>query len=392
VAQICIPFRYNLTGKHRCMKLGLVLTFSLCWGTILGGGDIRPKDEPNGQNLVIVTLDGFRWQELFGGADSTLLHDPKWTADTENTKALYWDSDPRRRRERLMPFFWNVIARKGQLHGNRELGNNVNTSNFYQISYPGYNEIFTGEADLFISSNKKIRNENKNVLEYLNQVGPYAGQVAAFTSWDAFPFILNRERSGFFLNSGSEAVPEELLSEGGRSLNTILTHPDNKGRPTRDDRITFLSAMEFIRHRQPKVFFLGFSGTDDAGHDKSYDRYLRSAAEADRMIGELWTYLQSQPNYRGNTTLVITTDHGRGSSAGNWYDHGFFVGGSSQTWMAMLGSNIISMGECGKQEQLYQKQVAGTMAWLLGVKSRSRNMLPLTLFTRPETKDDIAAK
>ena len=374
------------------MKLRLVLALLLCWGSTLGGGDLRAPDAPSGQNLFVITLDGFRWQELFNGADSVLLNDPKWTADTAFMKALFWASDARQRRERLMPFFWNVIARQGQLHGNRAYGNYCNTRNLYQISYPGYNEIFTGEADLFISSNKKIRNGNRNILEFINGMPGYAGKVAAFTSWDAFPYILNRERSGFFLNAGPEEVEGETLSNGQRSLNSILAHPDTRDEATRDDRITFLSALDYVKRQHPKVFFLGFSGTDDAGHQKSYDRYLRSANEADRMIGELWSYVQSLPQYRGKTTFLITTDHGRGDNPRNWYNHGFFVGGSSQTWMALLGSQVKPIGELRSPAQLYQKQVAGSMAWLLGMRSRNRQMLPLTCFEAPDVPETLAAK
>ncbi|RYY59047.1 MAG: hypothetical protein EOO12_16595, partial [Chitinophagaceae bacterium] len=247
------------------MKLSLVLALLLCWGSTLGGGDLRAPDAPSGQNLFVITLDGFRWQELFNGADSALLNDPESTKDAAFTKALFWAPDAQQRRERLMPFFWNVIARQGQLHGNRAYGNYCNTRNLYQISYPGYNEIFTGQPDLFISSNDKVRNGNRNMLEYINRMPGYAGKVAAFTSWDAFPFILNHERGGFFLNSGPEGVADEGIGDGQRSLNSILAHPDTQGEATRDDRITFLSALDFIKRRQPKVFFLGFSGTDDAG-------------------------------------------------------------------------------------------------------------------------------
>ncbi|RYY40438.1 MAG: phosphoglyceromutase [Chitinophagaceae bacterium] len=374
------------------MKLGLVLGLLLCWGSTLGSGDLRTEDVPTGQNLFVITLDGFRWQELFNGADSALLNDPEWTADADYNKALYWDNDPEVRRARLMPFFWNVIARKGQLHGNRAYGNNCNTSNFYQISYPGYNEIFTGGTDPLISSNAKVHNGNKNMLEYISAMPAYAGKVAAFASWDAFPYIFNRERSGFYLNAGPEAVQGESLSKGQQSLNGILAHADNSEQATRDDRITFLSALDYVKRRTPKVFFLGFSGTDDAGHDKSYDRYLRSANEADRMIGELWNLVQSLPQYRGNTTFLITTDHGRGARKNTWYNHGFFVGGSSQTWMALIGSQAKALGENKAPAQLYQKQIAGSMAWLLGLRTRSRNTLPLTCFRAVAPNEQLAVK
>jgi hypothetical protein len=46
-----------------------------------------------------------------------------------------------------MPFFWNEVVGMGQIHGNRNLGSNVNLTNSMWFSYPGYNEILSGAAD-----------------------------------------------------------------------------------------------------------------------------------------------------------------------------------------------------------------------------------------------------
>src|ERR1700741_2889107 len=119
------------------------------------------------ENLFIIITDGFRWQEIFSGADSGLINDEKFTPDTATLKAMYWASDPLDRRKKLMPFLWNVIASKGQLFGNRNLNNKVNVSNIYSLSYPGYNELFTGTTDISISGNSKKYNKNINVLEWL---------------------------------------------------------------------------------------------------------------------------------------------------------------------------------------------------------------------------------
>src|SRR5690349_5218334 len=76
--------------------------------------DLNPENK-----LFIITLDGFRWEELFRGADRKLISDPE-LADTTISKALYWSADPAERRQKLMPFFWGVISRQGELYGNRD--------------------------------------------------------------------------------------------------------------------------------------------------------------------------------------------------------------------------------------------------------------------------------
>jgi len=373
------------------MKLTLLLSFLLLLGVAPGNADGRLLDRPNGQKLIIVTLDGYRWQELFGGADPALLNDPRWTADTAGNRRRYWHEDPQRRREKLMPFFWNVIAQQGQLHGNRLAGSRVNTRNIWQLSYPGYNELLTGRADPFIATNKLVPNRNRSILEYLNGVPEYAGQVAAFASWEAFPWILNRRRSGIHVDCGTDERPDDPV-QSPSFRHDLLLPKAHHSRGTRDDRLTFVSAMDYLKRHQPKVLFIGFSGTDDAGHEKSYDRYLHSAAEADRMIAELWEFVQTHPMYRSNTSLLITTDHGRGSLPHNWFNHGFFVGGSSQTWIAMIGSGVLPLGECRDREQLYQKHIAGTVGQLLGFRSHGREGLPLSFFNMRGTEGVAASR
>jgi hypothetical protein len=77
-------------------------------------------------NIFIITTDGFRWQEVFGGADPQLLSNPNLVADTAACNQMFGGTDPLERRKKLLPFFWQVIARKGQLAGNRQLNNKVN--------------------------------------------------------------------------------------------------------------------------------------------------------------------------------------------------------------------------------------------------------------------------
>jgi Type I phosphodiesterase / nucleotide pyrophosphatase len=288
------------------------------------------------ENIFIITLDGFRWQEVFTGADSALINNEEYTPDAATMKMLYWAPGAEGRRKKLLPFLWNVIGTKGQLYGNRYYDNKVNTANAYSISYPGYNEIFTGNTDFSVSSNNKLENPNTNVLEYLNSKKAFKGKVAAFTSWDVFPFILNEKRSNIILNSGYEKGNDNTDLQQSL-INKVQDEAIYDKGATRHDLLTFLTAKEYISTKQPKVVFLGLGETDEAAHHARYDTYLEKAAEADRMIAELWHWVQTTPEYKDNTTFVITTDHGRGKKPGSWSDHGMFVNGSSQTWLAVIG-------------------------------------------------------
>jgi hypothetical protein len=320
------------------------------------------------KNLFIITVDGFRWQEIFTGADASLISDPSHTPDTSTMKMLYWDNDPGERRKKLLPFLWNVMAAKGQLYGNRHFGNHVNTANLYRFSYPGYNEIFTGETDILVSSNKRKQNGNVNVLEYLEAKDEFKGKVVAFTSWDVFPYILNEERNGLLVNSGYENMQGDNLTSAQQVINVVQTDAVNYKGETRYDQLTFLTAKEYVQQHQPRVVFIGLGETDEYAHRGRYDLYLEQANKIDRMIAELWHWIQTTPGYKDNSSILITTDHGRGSRDSKWTSHSAFIGGSSQTWLAMIGPGIQPLGEMKNEQQLYQQQVAGMIAGLVGDK------------------------
>jgi hypothetical protein len=318
-------------------------------------------------NLFIVTIDGFRWEEIFNGADKSLINDITYTKDTATMKILYWAESEKERRQKLMPFFWSVLAQKGQIYGNRRLNNKVNTANIYHFSYPGYNEIFTGNADLFITSNNKKKNHNINVLEFLNSKEAFKGKVVAFTSWDVFPFILNEERSGLMINSGYENLDETPGSDHVALINKVQSEAIYNKEKLRHDQLTFVTATEYLQQNQPKVAFIGLGETDDYAHDGRYDLYLQQAHKVDGMVEELWHWIQTTAVYKDNTTLLITTDHGRGKEK-SWTSHGSLIPGSSETWMAMIGPGLQALGEVREEQQLYQKQIAKMIAELVGEK------------------------
>jgi hypothetical protein len=315
------------------------------------------------KHLFIITIDGFRWQEVFTGADPLLVGDPGYVHDTALTRQMYWDITPEARRRRLLPFFWWTIAAEGRLYGNRLLGNKMNVKNFYKISYPGYNEIFTGHTDAFSSPNLPINNPHTNVLEYLDHASEYRGKVAVFTSWNVFPFILNEERSGLPINSGYAKMNESGDVTAGVIDSVQSTMLQGK---TRHDQLTWICAREYITLHHPSVLYLGFGETDEMAHAGRYDLYLQQANDIDRMIADLWYLVQTDPYYKDSTTFLITTDHGRGWKPNKWTTHGFWAEGSGDIWMAVLGPAIEPEGELRNKDQVYQKQLAATIASLLG--------------------------
>jgi hypothetical protein len=80
--------------------------------------------------------------------------------------------------------------------------------------------------------------------------------------------------------------------------------------------------------------------------------------------------MQSMPAYRGTTTFIITTDHGRGDGPVNWKRHGEDVVGAEAIWMAVLGPDTPAIGVV-PNTPFTQAQIATTLAVLLGEDWRS---------------------
>ncbi len=334
----------------------------LLWSFPAGAAGQR---EPRTTNVILITLDGLRWQELFGGADSALLRDRRYVRDTTALRSDFWRGTAAERRNVLLPFFWSTIARQGQLYGNRALDSRVDVTNAHRFSYPGYNEILTGYADPRIDSNDKVPNPNRTILEFANQQPAFRGRVAAFGSWDVFPFIVNEARSGVPVNAGFETAAGPDLSAKEVALNQLQPQIPSPWSAVRLDAFTHNYALEYLKRQRPRLLYIAYGETDDFAHDERYDFYLQAARRTDGFIRELWEWLQSDAGYRNRTTLIITTDHGRGSGT-KWNTHGDDVAGAEQIWIAVLGQDSAPLGEVsGGQYQ--QNQIAATIARLLGL-------------------------
>src|SRR5262245_4166515 len=97
------------------------------------------------ENIIIITTDGYRWQEVFKGMDSSIANNSKFNqGDSAYIFERYWSNDENERRKKLMPFLWNTVANQGQIYGNRKYNNKVSNANPHWFSYPGYSEIMTG--------------------------------------------------------------------------------------------------------------------------------------------------------------------------------------------------------------------------------------------------------
>ena len=178
------------------MKKTVLLFFAFL---LLASSCRRGDNDPR---LIVISFDGLRWSEVFGGADSAMLARPDYVKDRQAAEK-YWRQTPAERREALLPFIWSYVPGHGYLVGNRWLGSRMDMANRMWFSYPGYNEMFCGfPDDERITSNKAEMNANTSVFEVANRDPRYAGRVAVYGSWTIIKYALNCERGAFPASTG----------------------------------------------------------------------------------------------------------------------------------------------------------------------------------------------
>jgi hypothetical protein len=331
----------------------------------------RPAPDPGARRVILVTLDGLRWQEVFRGADEALMDRTKGDAASARAlRAEFWRDTPEQRRRALLPFFWETVAERGRLIGDRGRGDEVAVTNGLKFSYPGYNELLTGAPDPRINSNDKIPNPNVNVLEWLHARPAFAGRVAAFCSWDAFPFILNRERAGLPVQACWEPMAGTPADPRRATINAILAGLHREWEESAYDALTFESALAHFEACDPRVLYVAVGETDEHAHHDRYDFYLRAAHRADAQVRRLWQAAQADPAWRGRTSLVLTTDHGRGEGK-LWTSHGKDIEAAEFIWIGLLGPDVEPATAGDPPARATQSQVAATVAALVGEDFRT---------------------
>ncbi|HVO48195.1 MAG TPA: alkaline phosphatase family protein [Steroidobacteraceae bacterium] len=349
----------NASAKHWPKWALLLVCLSLWHGPALAGRT---------RNVVLIVCDGLRWQEVFGGADPSLLDEAArsgWTSAAD-LRRKYGAADATKRRELLFPFLWRTVAKQGQLFGNEWLGSTARVTNTQWFSYPGYSEMVSGVADPAINSNGFGPNPNVSVFEWLNSKGEFHGKVEIFGTWGAFHRIFNGARSGLPIRAGNTLVDATDRSPRGLLMNELYRTSAALEDDNPTDAMLHVTLRDHLESHHPRVLFVGYGDTDLWQHMGRYDAFLDTAHAFDQFLGDLWNQLQSLPAYRGATSFIITADHGRGSGPSDWKDHGADHPGSDQVWIGVIGPDTPALGERRNVPEVRQAQIAATLAALLG--------------------------
>jgi hypothetical protein len=270
------------------------------------------------ERVILVTLDGVRWQEVFQGSD------PKLGGGATSSLPMPW------------------------LHAQRESGglllgddeSPLFISNPHGVSLPGYQSLFTGRVQEQCHNNFCGRPADETLQErVLFELGLESHQVATIGSWEKIGKAAQSGGSGTlptpFINVEHQALEDDIPLEA--ELREKLNQLEKKRRPpwfnARWDHLTWQQAMRFWRVHHPRLLIVSLVDSDEWGHRGDYPRYLHALRNYDRWLSALTKDLRASENSLGQeTTLIVTTDHGRGDGR-KWSRHGAAIPGSERIWL-----------------------------------------------------------
>ncbi|HSO38080.1 MAG TPA: alkaline phosphatase family protein [Labilithrix sp.] len=291
-----------------------------------------PRVDP----VVVVVMDGVRWQEIFRGADPVML------AAAGKAQAM-------RRRpvapEALAPNLHALLAERGAALG-APGRSTIRASGPRFVSLPAYREIFSGASSLDCLDNHCPRITRPTMVDELRDRG---GRAAVFASWTPIAFAAARHAEGVVLSAGQGDTKEEPWPGDG---------------DFRPDRSTAKLALDHLERERPDFLFVGLGEPDEYAHRGDYLGYLDAIAAADAVVGEIVEALRRMGARGARTHLFVTTDHGRAST---FRDHGGAYPESAPVWLVASGPQVRARGAIVTDEPARLADLAPTMRTLLGL-------------------------
>jgi hypothetical protein len=276
----------------------------------------------NTEAVVLVVLDGARWQDVLVGVDAQLgagLDRGEIVAASE-----------------LMPNLHAMIAH-GAVVGARGADGAkgaIEASGPDFISLPGYNEILSGRTPVAC-----VDNDCPATLE--STIADEATPAAVFASWAPIARAATRGDRGVVVQAGDPRT--------GRF---------------RADSATAALGLAYLAEHRPRFFFLGLGEPDELAHQGDYRGYLATLRQADGILGELELVLATLGERGRSTAVFVTCDHGR---ARDFRHHGASWPESSRVWLVATGGSIPARGAVAASEPHRLRDIAPTVRALLGL-------------------------
>ncbi len=317
------------------------------------------KATPAGQSIVLITIDGVRWQEVFNGVDPRLAMEHR----LPSSEVVGPD--------KLVPELHALAAGEGAALGAPDQGEPISASDSAVKSLPGYMEIASGRRTSRCVNNSCPRIDRPTLVDQLAaRPGYKLDNVAVISSWSGIAHAAAEHPSRIVMSTGRitgdhldhlrfDEKARKLLSDGRRA--GALPGSDDY----RPDHYTAQIALHYLRTKHPRFLFIGLGDTDEWGHKNDYKDYLESLRRADALVGEVARTLASLQTLGWETAFFVTADHGRDPECRN---HGG-VPSAMRTWLVAGGSMIHAHGLVSAPVPRHLADIAPTLRKLMGVEA-----------------------
>ena len=287
-----------------------------------------PRGEED-RAIVLITVDGARWQEVFNGVDRAQA------AQAELAQAEVVDA------EELTPNLHRLARERGLMLGAPGMGSAVVASGPNYVSMPGYSEIFTGRAPTRCQDNACPQATEPTIFDEVRAVSDRPKDVAVVASWEGIGRVAVAHPNEVVVSTGRHGGSnrEALgVDDASRALlaDAERAAPDPGVADFRPDKYTEKLALAYLAAEKPRMLFVGLGETDEYAHRGNYQGYLGALREADAFVGEVASTLDTMGERGRRTTVIVTADHGR---AKNFRDHGDWAPESARVWMVALGGH-----------------------------------------------------
>jgi type I phosphodiesterase/nucleotide pyrophosphatase len=319
----------------------------------------RPP-EAEEPRVVLVTIDGVRWQDVFEGVDRSLAR-RSGKGSEEPTLAEQGLERP----ESLLPRLYDLVAKSGIAIGHGAGCGIVRTAGATNLSLPSYYELFTARRTR-CTSNFCAPLEVPTLLDRAAEAG--VTPVASIGSWDALERAVSRGTATVFVSAGTrrwsgrrpleDARLESAVAEGEKAGPFPASHG-----MYRPDRHTAAIALEYVRAHRPRLLHVGLGDADEFGHRNDYRMYLAALHASDAFVGQLGDLLDTL-GLSTSTTVIVVADHGR---AHTFREHGPVYPESGRSFVFAFGGRVAPRGKVCARRDITLPDVGATVQALLGL-------------------------
>lgn len=270
-------------------------------------------------NVVIIIMDGARYSETYG--------------DTLN---------------RYTPFLNDTLAKIGTV-----CTKFYNSGTTYTIA--GHTAITTGHNQMISNSGLEFPEKHSIFQQWLYETKNHKSKAWLITSKDKLEVLSN-------CNDGT--WEDKFIPSYDCGINGL-------GTGYRDDSVSVNNIFEVLKNDKPNLLFVNLKDPDDVGHQGNWKNYLDAVKKADRYISSIWHYLDQDTVYSGNTTFIVTNDHGRhlDSVSPGFSGHGDDCDGCRHLCLWAQG---VKIKEGFEDSSIYdQRDLNSTISYLLNIDNIS---------------------